>query len=289
MRRHERTAPSVEMFDALIREHTRLFKLPTSSKDSQPRFEQLLDGFRIVARRSHELDAEQAEKTLPLFPVLLAGYNESRAAWAQAQESTADDFSIFQVLNIIGDENRHSRVLAWLLDSRIEIGTHAQGNLGFRLFLETLKDKLKLPDPLAAYAEMPYWVRREVSGETSRTDVEIAARRGFILHIENKIWSLEGEDQTNREWDDLVRRAKELGVREANARALLLTPDGCPALNKNFIPIEWREIAGVVKKFAEKARPPNVKLFAAHYAQTLEAFVVPQRERTEEEDANNTL
>jgi hypothetical protein len=285
MGRHEQTAQSVEMFDALIREHTRLLKLSTSFNDDQARFEQLLDGFGIAERRSQQLASEQAVENLSLFPVLLAGYNTSRKAWAEAQQATAGDFSIFEVLNIIDDEQRHSRILAWLLDKRIEIGTHAQGSLGFRLFLETLKDKLNLPDSLDAYSQMPYWVRRELCGETSRIDIEIAARRGFILHIENKIGSPEGKDQTDREWEDFVRRANELEVPKGNRKALFLTPTGRDPTNPKFIPVSWDDIVAILKKFADAAKPPAVKLFANHYAQALRRFVVSELESKEGEDA----
>jgi hypothetical protein len=116
-------------------------------------------------------------------------------------------------------------------------------------------------------------------------DIEIAARRGFILHIENKIWSSEGEAQTHREWADLLLRAEQLEVPEENRRALFLTPNGDQPLNNNFIPVSWRDIADVLDKFAERAQPPVVKLFATHYARTLRTFVVPAPEREEGEDA----
>src|ERR1035437_2741911 len=158
-----------------------------SVKDRQARFEELIDGFLNVVCRSQEIEMKQADRDLPMFRDLLDGYLKSRETWAQAQRATADDFNMFEVMNVVGDENRHSRILAWLLDRRIEHGTHAQGNLGFRLFLEKFAEELKMPRSLDSYAETNYWIRREVSGETSRMDVEIAARGIFILQIENKI------------------------------------------------------------------------------------------------------
>ena len=41
-------------------------------------------------------------------------------------------------MDIKTDEACHSKILAWLLDRRIDRGTHAQGSLGFRLLLEEL-------------------------------------------------------------------------------------------------------------------------------------------------------
>ena len=72
-----------------------------------------------------------------------------------------------------------------------------EGSLGFRFFLEEFGLPVK-------YADGKYRVRREVSGDESRIDVEVAERRKFVIHIENKIWSAEGDDETNREWRDLA-------------------------------------------------------------------------------------
>jgi hypothetical protein len=235
---------------------------------------------------------KQADRDLPMFRDLLDGYLKSRETWAQAQRATADDFNLFEVMNVVGDENRHSRILAWLLDRRIEHGTHAQGNLGFRLFLEVLAEKLRIP---VSYADKEYWVRREVAGEDSRIDVEVAAREVFIVHIENKIWSPEGtaqtkeRAQTNREWRDLLRRAKDLKIPEGNVHALFLTRNGRHPSDEKFIPISWDQIARVLDRFEEEAKPPVVKLFAAHYAKALRTFVIAEPETMEEEDAAQTL
>jgi hypothetical protein len=156
-------------------------------------------------------------------------------------------------------------------------GTHAQGGLGFRLFLE----ELKLP---VEYADTRYWVKRELSGEESRVDIEIAAQGEFLIHIENKIWSGEGEDQTDREWSDMQRRAESLGIlpreRSGGVHGFFLTPEGIGAINTNFQSVSWRQIARVLDRFAAEALPPDVKLFASHYARTLRRFII---EETQEE------
>ena len=172
-------------------------------------------------------------------------------------------------------------VLAWLLDHDLrKLGTHAQGNLGFRLFLREFND-LCLP---MDYAATKYYVRREVAGDKSVVDIEIACREQFLIQIENKIWS--GTDQTNREWSDVQRRATSLKVGPDRTHALFLTPGGREAANPNFRPISWGRIVRVLEKFAEQAKPPDVKLFARHYAQGLERFIVIQH--TSEEDNGET-
>ena len=97
-------------------------------------------------------------------------------------------------------------------------------------------------------------------------DIEIAATKRFVIHIENKIRAGESKDQTGREWRDLQERAKELEVPDGNYHALFLTLLRLPAENKNFRPIGWNRIAKVLDKFAAAAKPPNITLFARHYA-----------------------
>src|SRR5262245_43903425 len=158
---------------------------------------------------------------------LLNAYESNLTDWRKLQETSASDFNVLETLNIVGDELKHSLMLAWLLDHRIErAGTHAQGNLGIRLFLaETGLGK-------NGYAKTDYLVSREVKGDLSRVDIEVSATEHFIIHLENKIYSEEGtdqegkEDQTKREWIDLQRRAENLDVRQKHIHAFFVTLSG---------------------------------------------------------------
>lgn len=182
------------------------------------------------------------------FSVLMAGFGKAEERYRLEQVQRADDFDLLQVLQLTGNELRHSMVLAWLLDHDLRrLGTHAQGRIGFWLFLK----EFGLP---LAYADTNYCVRREVRGDESTVDVEVACRKEFLIHIENKIWSEEGTDQTNREWSDVRRRINQLVLRGDMARtavhALYLTLHGSRPANSNFAPISWQSIAGVFDKFA---------------------------------------
>lgn len=203
---------------------------------------------------------------------LLAGFREAEERHRLEQEQCADDFNLLEVLKLTGNEIRHSMVLAWLLDHDLRrLGTHAQGKRGFRLFLK----EFELPP---RYADVNYWVRREVRGAESTVDVEVACRREFLIHIEIKIWSEEGTDQTDREWADVLRRINQLELRgelaDTAVHALYLTPHGDTPANSDFVPISWQSIAGVFDKFADQAQPRNVKLFARHCARTLRRFTM---------------
>ncbi len=227
-----------------------------------------------------EFTAKQADVDLipnPIFQRLLTGLKQNLLTLRKSQEKSANDFNLLDTLQISGDEVKHSMMLTWLLDHRIEqAGTHAQGNLGFQFFLK----EIGLNEN---YAKTNYWVMREVCGEESRVDVEIAARGEFIIHIENKIYSEEGNDQTAREWRDLQRRAHELGVGQGKMHGIFLTLRGEKPINQNFSALSWKQVANVLDNFAKHAKAPHVSLFATHYVRALRQMMVEHLETNENE------
>ena len=236
--------------------------------DLRSEFVTLLSNFRAHQEAADVAAKAFEESQQEIFTSLLTGYASAWDAYRASQVNMADDFNILGVLGLTNKEIRHSMMLAWLLDHDMRrYGTHCQGSSGFRFFLS----EIGLP---ASYADERYIVSREVSGDNSIVDLEIACREHFLIHVEIKIWSSEGVDQTNREWNDLQERAKSLDLKTPNpaVHAFFLTPHGSRPECCHFIPISWRRIANVVKAFAEQAIPPDVRLFAAHYAKTLESF-----------------
>ena len=252
---------------------------------TNPPESELTRRFQSLIARHAELCSKEKERLTKVLAAFLA----ERKRWAEAQRETADGFNLLEVMGVDSEEVCHSKILAWLLDHRIERGTHAQANLGFRLFLEELAGELneKHGSQLLAYAdETNYWVRTEVAGYEARMDVEIAARGRFLIHIENKIHSIEGDDQTNREWRDLLMRCKELTVPKESCHAIFLTLDGRKAENPNFRSIGWNRIAQIMDQFAAEAQPPEVSLFARHYAKAIRKLCIVEREEMEDEDAS---
>jgi hypothetical protein len=216
------------------------------------RFKVLLNGFnRIHAAGSSDL--------MRITGRLLEGFKTNHERGRRLQKTTADDFNLLDTLEISSEEARHSMMLAWLLNRE---ATHAQGNLGFQLFLEHVGLDRE-------YAEKSYGIVREKSGVESRVDVEVAAPGEFIIHIENKIYSDEGNDQIKREWRDLLRRARGLRVKQQNAHGFFLTLDRHAPASPEFQAISWQEIADVLDEFSERSKADQVGLFAAHYAQAL--------------------
>jgi hypothetical protein len=244
--------------------------------------------FRSLVTTHAKLHAKEAAGLRTIWAELLDRFLAERKKWAESQLQSADDFNLLEVLEVEGDEVTHSKILAWLLDHRIESGTHAQGNLGFRLFLKELRREFGEVHyrQLEAYAhDLDYWVRRELAGEEARVDIEIAARGKFLIHIENKIHSAEGEDQTDREWRDVKKRRGELSVPKGECHAVFLTLEGARAKNCNFRPLKWRRIANVFDAFAKLAQPPEVRLFASHVAKAIRKLSAVAPDESEDQDA----
>lgn len=253
----------------------------TSVAPVTARIRTLLKQFGEHRDRANMREHAQAAEDRHQIHALLEGYNKTVESYRQKQEQVADDFNLLEVMRLTGKEIRHSMVLAWLLDHDMrKLGTHAQGNLGFRLFLS----EFKLP---IDYAGSKYWVRREVAGDESIVDIEVACRDRFLIHIENKIWSGEGVHQTDREWRDLLRRASDLNVCQSNMHAFLLTREGTKPGNIQFHAISWIRIVRILGAFADQAKPADVKLFTRHYARALKRFIVIQNV-TEDENAERT-
>jgi hypothetical protein len=236
-----------------------------------------------------ELCSQESSRVSTVIAGILSGFLAIRLKWAESQRPVADDFNLFEVMEVEGDELCHSKILAWLLDQRIEHGTHAQGSLGFRLFLEELGRELahgEVEHVLAYAADTGYWVHREVSGDEARVDIEIASRRKFLIHVEVKIHSIEGQVQTDREYRDLHARGAYLDVPESARHGIFLTLDGRKARNESFVPVGWNRVAMVLDKFAFEAKPSEVQLFARHYAKAVRKLSILEHDEVEVDDAD---
>jgi len=244
-------------------------KLKTSvASDSHRKWTSL---FQEWKRKTRLEESSLVSKCQSLFPAYRQAFESVRAK----QVESADDFRILQLLGCESDELRHSRVLCWLLDRH---ETHAQGRLGFRLLLRALS----LPE--ADYADSDYRCRCEVAGEESRIDIEVAARRKFIIHIENKIHAAEGQQQLLRESADLERWAKAFDVPDDRIHAYFLTPDGwLPSDSGRFVRLKWGDIGAIFRNFSADARAPGVKWFALHFAEAVEALATVRLQEAESE------
>ena len=136
-------------------------------------FGNILEGYASVRQQcATGLRSKSRKDSDPYLCEAYRRYTGAWNQWAETQKGSADDFNLFRVLEVAYDELRHSMLLAWLLDRRIEYGTHAQGSLGLELFLKEVGLD-------AGYAAHAYWVRREVSVSVRDYHLPAACRGGI--------------------------------------------------------------------------------------------------------------
>jgi hypothetical protein len=116
-------------------------KVPLQPEKLIEKFAALIAGHNDITNCHKQVMERQHGFTK--IQAFLDGFHRVRSAWERNQGALADDFNLLQVMEVAEDEATHSKILAWLLDRRLEHGTHAQGNLGFRLFVQELGPELK--------------------------------------------------------------------------------------------------------------------------------------------------
>ncbi len=155
--------------------------------------------------------------------------------------------NIFRILGIEYDEVRWSAFLAWLLDPNED---HGLGDKFLRAFLvDILKDardeKLRAIDIyLKKLSDVEVRVEEDF-GEYGRGDITIRCHEDNLLCIiENKVWSAEGEDQTERYFN----AGEEIKVDEGFEKVvcIFLTLDGTLPKKEEFIPYSYRQLVEVL-------------------------------------------
>jgi hypothetical protein len=208
----------------------------------------------------------------PTYSRFLYDYEKAKNRFINQERINLDTLNIFDVLGFGRDEKCHSRVLAWLLDRRDEIGSHYQGSKFFEIFCA----KLNLP---REYATTTYEVHRECQGKFSTIDIEIVKPAKFIIHIENKVGATEGHDQLERESRDLMRKQDEYGIATNHVHGYYLTPYGVPPKKRSpFKPLSWSVIHACLSSFTSDKTPFKLGWFLDQYSSTIFSHVLRRSE-----------
>lgn len=178
------------------------------------------------------------------------------------------EFSLMKVFDIEYNEKAHSSFLAWLLDPQAD---HDLSDRFVKKFIFQAASKVKELN-LSNIDFRSLRIDREIPGDESRLDIRIRdPSDSFLCVIENKIFSGEGVDQTNRLYRDFHNRAvNELFV-------FLSLNENVKPKNSNFIHMTYREILSIVKSLLKETMNLDAKYLISHYANTLERIIMPQR------------
>jgi len=181
------------------------------------------------------------------------------------------------LLRILGrehDENSHSDLIAWLLTPRRAptIAPSALRRLT-SLFEDANRWHVKIE---AAIASDLISVRREVhlgrelagADDLCRIDVFVCGP-GFVLAIENKVWSSEHSDQTTTYWGWLEPM-------EGLRGGLFVSPGGLTAGCPSFRSVSYMELlAALLEGPATSPMDPTEEIVLGSYLKTLARYILP--------------
>ncbi|WP_028296274.1 PD-(D/E)XK nuclease family protein [Olivibacter sitiensis] len=174
------------------------------------------------------------------------------------------DPNIFQILGIAGHEIRHSNFLAWLLDPN---EGHGLGSIFIQKILREIfieKEIIIENKPLESEVKYPELMADDInynkvqifrewknisSKKLDSIDILIKYEEEFIIAIENKFWSGEGEKQLSR-YQEMVR---ECFPKEKTKHRFFayLTPEGMDASENEWVSLSYSSIVEFLKDIIE--------------------------------------
>jgi len=192
-------------------------------------------------------------------------------------EGLLDQFNIFETLNIVNNEIRHSSVLFWLLRPN---GNHGCGDCFVKLFLmyilnmnrEYNKGKLTIFD-LERFDYSDIEVRRE----WRNIDLLIVSEKNkFVVVIENKIKTFEHDNQLQRYYD-IVK--KEFSAYERIF--VYLTPEGEQSSSEEWLMFGYGTVVSLIEdviEYKKSSLSENVVSFMKQYVVMLRRYIVSNSE-----------
>ncbi len=195
-----------------------------------------------------------ANQRLRSYKILVSEYFALKKTIIEKDSKITSSFNPLKLFNVSFDENTHSNILAWLFDP---YETHSQGDLFFKAFLDYFNYEI-------TYSDFDYQVRREFSGNEAIIDILVYGKE-FIFYIENKTFSPEGPEQTNREYRDMVRLATALNINARNAYPIFVSPYGQRPLNDEFRPISYIQLSYAFKRVLSNVASEYVRSFLSSW------------------------
>jgi hypothetical protein len=208
-----------------------------------------IDYYHQLLSRFSQLQGGLTQQKIQLYQGIIDDFIKMQKRLIKRDNQLAGNFNPLQLLNVKFDETTHSNILAWVFDP---YGSHSQGDLFFRAFLEHFNFEVD-------YEQMDYKVIREFSGNEAIIDLLIYGRK-FIFYIENKTLSSEGYRQTEREYNDLLRLSNALKISE-NIYAIYLSPSGRRPQSENWLPISYAQLSDALANRISHIRADYVRFF----------------------------
>lgn len=194
-------------------------------------------------------------------------------------EELLSPFNIFEAIGAVRQEVRHSDFLAFLLNPQ---QNHGIGDFFVTRFLQRAIRAANKSDIHVTPIDLDLWSLDEmmVIREWQGIDILLIDEScQLVVVIENKVDSLEHDDQLARYWDTIEKRYSgwcKIG--------LFLSPDKRSPSDDRFIPIDYEMICSLVEGIIEgrsNTLGTDIRLLLSHYAQMLRRHIVSNSELAE--------
>lgn len=233
-------------------------------------------------RQRRELAAAPPDTTPPAMPeevrakrlAVIASLHDKavrhRDRAVKEQDETAPHLNFFAELGIARRELQHSNLLRLLLDPR---GTHGQGNLFLRAFLDRLAQDRPVLRDLSDAHDHAWRVRREVFCGAGLGQVDLVLNNptlGLWIALENKIDWGDRDAQLARYWEWMQAQGKP----EDHRVLCYLTVEGrAPSAaslgdlpRRRVLTLSHRhDIAPLLRKTRDHVAAPEVRMIVDHY------------------------
>ena len=193
-------------------------------------------------------------------------------------EGMLSDFNLFETLNLVNAEIRHSNVLSWLLNPYENHGlTHYFLNIFLKQFIS--ENKTAIENLNVFDIEMFNYNDVEIRREWKNIDILIIvneSNNNLVIAIENKIKSSEHSEQLER-----YRKTIEKEFGDHKKLYVLLTPEYTIPTDENWINFNYSTISELIDniiKFKRDLLNENILNFIEHYNIILKRYLVGNSE-----------
>ena len=194
-------------------------------------------------------------------------------------EAKISEFNVFETLNIINTEIRHSNVLGWLLNPT---ENHGLGDYVLRKVIQVVSyqhyDNSKGFDFDPLQVSLIDYYDFQVRREWKNIDILLLSEvNKFVVVIENKVWSKESKHQLKKYYNIIQQ-----DFEDYRKLFIYLTPYGEESSDPDtWLSMSYQTIIDIISKavnFRKNSLSERVKLFIEQYIETLRRYIVGDKE-----------
>ncbi|MCK4732098.1 MAG: PD-(D/E)XK nuclease family protein [Methanophagales archaeon] len=192
-------------------------------------------------------------------------------------EEIVDEFNIFNALDIVNKEVRHSNFLSWLMNPN---ESHGLGDYFLTSFLKKVSSKassLGIEGPSVFDIDSWNFDDGEILREWKNIDILIKCdNQKFICVVENKIYSKEHSEQLQR-YKDIIKKE----YPDYKKFFVYLTIEGDIPSDNEYLPLSYSDVAPLIEHLIKSKKnklSSEILSFISHYKDMLRRYVMKDSE-----------